>query len=166
MCLYCGRAPPGAVEDEWETERAAAVATKEGASAVETPVLARFGLKPGAVIQEFGYDDDADESLRTAIVEITGEDLVGEDYGDVVDGALVWFREGDDDLADLLVDVQSLLEDGATVLLLTPKAGQEGHVEPRDIEESSSLAGLHATSSVVVGDGWMATHLAEKGRSK
>lgn len=144
----------------------AAVATKEGASAIDTPALARFGLKAGAVIQEFGYDDDADESLREAIQAITSEDLVGEDYGDVVDGALVWFREDDEDLADLLMDVQTLLDDGATVLLLTPKAGQSGHVEPRDIEEASSLAGMHATSSVVVGDTWVATHLAEKGRAK
>lgn len=142
------------------------MATKEGSNAVESPALARFGLKAGAVIQEFGYDSDVDESLRAAIVDVTGEDLVDEDYGDVVDGVLVWFREADEDLADLLMDVQSMLEDGATVLLLTPKAGHDGHVEPRDIEESSSLAGLHATSTVMVGENWVATHLAEKGRAK
>jgi hypothetical protein len=118
------------------------------------------------VIQEFGYDDDVDQSLRDAIEAETGETLVDESYGDVTDGVLLWFRDGDDDLADLLVDVQSLLDDGGHVLLLTPKAGHSGHVEPREVEEGSSLAGLHATSTVVVGNDWTATHLAEKGRSK
>lgn len=141
------------------------MATMEGANAVDTAVIARFGLSTGKVIQEFGYDDDVDEALRAAIVEATGEELVDEDYGDMTDGVLLWFRNGDDDLADLLLDVQSLLDDGGTVLMLTPKAGKPGHVEPRDVEEGSSLAGLHATSSVVVGQGWTATHLAQKGRS-
>jgi len=144
----------------------ATVATKEGANAVDTTVLARFGLTAGKVVQEFGYDSDVAESLREAIVAATGEDLVDEDYGDVTDGVLVWFRDGDDDLADLLLDVQGLLDDGGSVLLLTPKAGHDGHVEPREVNEASSLAGLHATTTVVVGESWTATHLAEKGRSK
>jgi hypothetical protein len=143
----------------------AAVATKEGSSTVYATVTERFGFSAGKVVQEFGYDDDVDETLREAIVEATGEQLVDEGYGDVTDGVLVWFREGDDDLADLLMDVQSLLDDGGAVVLLTPKAGKPGHVEPRVVEEGSSLAGLHATTTIVV-DGWTATHLAEKGRSK
>lgn len=142
------------------------MATKEGANAVDSAVIARFGLKTGKIIQEFGYDDDVNQSLREAIEGATGEALVDESYGDVTDGVIVWFRDGDDDLADLLVDVQSLLDDGGQVLLLTPKAGRPGHVEPREVEEGSSLAGMHATSTVVVGDHWTATHLAEKGRSK
>ncbi len=142
------------------------MATKEGANAVHATAIARFGLEAGKIIQEFGYDDDVDQAFREAIMEATGEVLVDESYGDVTDGVLVWFRDGDDDLADLLLDVQSLLDDGGTVLLLTPKARHDGHVEPRDVEEASSLAGLHATSTVVVGEAWAATHLAQKGRSK
>ena len=84
----------------------------------------------------------------------------------MTDAAILWFREGEDDLADLLVDVQSLLDSGGEVLLLTPKAGKPGHVHPRDIEEASSLAGLHATSSHVVDAQWTATRLVEKGRAK
>ena len=74
--------------------------------------------------------------------------------------------EGDDDLADLLMDVQSLLDGGGAVWLLTPKAGRPGHVPPRDVEEASSLAGLHATSSFVVDSAWAATQLVEKGHMK
>ena len=128
--------------------------------------VSRLALKPGLVIQEFGYDDDCDEAFRVAVAEATGEDLVDEDFGDVTDGVLVWFRDGDDDLADLLMDVQTLLDDGACVWLLTPKAGVTGHVEARDVGEGASLAGLHATSTFVIGENWTATQLVEKGRSK
>ncbi|MGC4174904.1 DUF3052 domain-containing protein [Demequina sp.] len=144
----------------------ASVATTEGATAGDSGTIARLGLRPGLVIQEFGYDDDCDEKFREAIESATGEGLVDEDFGDVTDGAIVWYREGDDDLADLLMDVQSLLDDGACVWLLAPKKGVTGHVDAREIGEASSLAGLHATSTFVIGESWCATQLVEKGRSK
>lgn len=142
------------------------MATTDSATSGDSGTIARLGLRPGLVIQEFGYDDDCDESFRESIESATGEDLVDEDYGDVTDGAIVWYREGDDDLADLLMDVQSLLDDGACVWLLTPKTGVSGHVDAREVGEASSLAGLHATSTFVIGEGWAATQLVEKGRSK
>lgn len=140
------------------------MATQEGTDA--TSVIARFDLTKGMVLQEFGYDNDVDEPLRAALAEATGEELVDEDFGDVTDGVVVWFRDGDDDLADLLMDVQSLLDDGGKVWLLTPKAGTKGHVLPGDVQEASSLAGLHGTSTFVVGDGWSCTRLVDKGWQK
>ncbi|MDN4481491.1 DUF3052 family protein [Demequina muriae] len=142
------------------------MATEDGARTVDTGIIDRFGLERGTILQEFGYDDDADDALRAAIADATGEELVDEDFGDVTDGVLLWFRDGDDDLADLLMDVQALLDDGGNVWLLTPKAGTTGHVMPGDIQESSSLAGLHATSTFMAGEGWSCTQLVEKGRSK
>lgn len=133
---------------------------------MDPQVLSKFGMKQGMVVQEFLVDDDADEPLRAGIAAATGNALVGEDHGDVVDAALVWFRDGDGDLADLLMDVQTLLDDGAPVWVLTPKAGMPDHVLPRDVEEGASLAGLHATSTFLVGDSWTATLLVEKGRSR
>jgi len=138
----------------------------EGVTSGDSGTIARLGLRPGLVIQEFGYDDDCDERFREGIESATGEELVDEDFGDVTDGVIVWFREGDDDLADLLMDVQTLLDDGSSVWLLTPKSGVTGHVEPREVGESASLAGLHATSTFVIGESWCATQLVEKGRSK
>lgn len=129
-------------------------------------VVARLGLESKQIIQEYGYDDDVDDSFRDALEAVTGEALVDEEYGDVTDGSLVWFRDGDDDLADLLMDAQTLLDDGASVWLCTPKAGLGGHVVPRDVQEAASVAGLHATSTFVIGSSWTATHLVEKGRSK
>jgi hypothetical protein len=147
-------------------EGSSATVATMGATSGDSGTIARLGLKPGLVIQEFGYDDDCDEEFRTAIESATGEDLVDEEYGDVVDGVVAWFRDGDDDLADLLMDVQTLLDDGGCVWLLTPKAGVTGHVGPRDVGEAASLAGLHATSTFVIGESWCATQLLEKGRSK
>ena len=141
------------------------MAIQEGGTGDTGPV-SRLALTPGLVIQEFGYDDDCDSAFRVAIAETTGEELADEDFGDVTDGAIVWFRADDGDLADLLMDVQTLLDDGGTVWLLTPKAGVTGHVEPRDVGEGASLAGLHATSTFVIGENWTATQLVEKGRHK
>ncbi|WP_062385438.1 DUF3052 family protein [Demequina iriomotensis] len=141
------------------------MATQEDAKAVDA-VVARLALKAGQIIQEYGYDDDTDADFRDAVEAATGEDLVDEDYGDVTDGVVVWFRDGDDDLADLLMDAQTLLDDGAAVCLCTPKSGQSGHVQPREVQEAASVAGLHATSTFVIGTRWTATYLVEKGRSK
>ena len=153
----------GVLSDERGTR---AVATTEGSEALDTSMVSRLGLTQGMFVQEFGHDADVCEALRKAIMSVTGEDLVDEDYGDVTDAAIVWFREGDDDLADLLMDVQSLLDGSSQVVLLTPKAGRAGHVFPRDVAEASSLAGLHATSTFVVDADWTATQLVDKGRSK
>ena len=97
----------------------------------------RLGIKPGQVVQEIGYDDDCDEQLRGAITRIDGVELVDEDYDDVVDVVLLWWRDGDGDLVDALVDALTPLADGGYILLLTPKAGREGHVEPSDIGEAA-----------------------------
>lgn len=142
------------------------MATQEDAKAATEAAVARLGLKSGQIIQEFGYDDDVDADFRAGVEAVTTEELADEDYGDVVDGALVWFRDGDGDLTDLLMDAQTLLDDAAPVWVCTPKAGNGGHVQPRDIQEAASLSGLHATSTFVIGGGWTATSLVEKGRSK
>jgi len=47
----------------------------------------------GQVVQEIGYDDDCDEDLRDAIGDVEGVELVGEDYDDVVDVVLLWWRD-------------------------------------------------------------------------
>jgi len=56
--------------------------------------MSSLGFASGSVIQEFGYDDDVDEAVRAQIEEETGQELVDEDYRDIVDG-LIRFMEGD-----------------------------------------------------------------------
>ena len=119
----------------------------------------RLGIKPGHVVQELGYDDDCDEQLRDAIAAVDGVELVDEDYDDVVDGVLIWWRDGDGDLVDALVDAVTPLADGGYIWLLTPKAGRPNHVEPSDIGEAAPTAGLSQTSSLSVGRDWSGTRL-------
>jgi Protein of unknown function (DUF3052) len=120
----------------------------------------RLGIKPGQVVQELGYDTDCDEQLRDAITAIEGVELVDEEYDDVVDVVLMWWRgEDGGDLVDALVDASTMLADGGYIWLLTPKAGRPGHVEPSDIGEAAPTAGLAQTSSVSAGRDWSGSRL-------
>ncbi|GAB7038092.1 MULTISPECIES: DUF3052 domain-containing protein [Catenuloplanes] len=119
----------------------------------------RFGIEPGMVVMEMGYDEDVDHDLRDALADRSGNDLVDEDTDEVVDVALVWFRDGDGDLFELLTDALGPLADAGTVWLLTPKAGRDGHVEPSEISESAPTAGLTQTSTVNAGKDWTAARL-------
>ena len=120
----------------------------------------RLGIKPGQVVQELGYDTDCDEQLRDAITAIEGVELVDEEYDDVVDVVLMWWRgEEGGDLVDALVDASTMLADGGYIWLLTPKAGRPGHVEPSDIGEAAPTAGLAQTSSVSAGRDWSGSRL-------
>jgi hypothetical protein len=118
----------------------------------------RFGIEPGMVVMEMGYDDDVDADLRDALTDRCGE-LVDEDTDEVVDAVLLWFRDGDGDLVELLVDARGPLADNGVVWVLTPKAGRVGHVEPSEISESAQTAGLQQTSTVNAGKDWSGARL-------
>lgn len=119
----------------------------------------KLGIAPGTVVQEIGWDDDCDDELRRLIIERSGNELVDEDYDDVVDAVLIWWREGDGDLVDALVDALAPLADNGVIWLLTPKAGRQDHVEPSDISEAAPTAGLQQTSSISAGRDWNGARL-------
>jgi|tagenome__1003787_1003787.scaffolds.fasta_scaffold20278164_1 hypothetical protein len=125
----------------------------------ETGIAERLGLKPGMIVMESGYDEDVDEELRDGIAEQIGDDMVDEDTDEVVDVALIWYREGDGDLADVLVDAIAPLADDGYIWLLTPKRGRDNYVEPSDIAEAASIAGLSQTSIATIGHEWAAARL-------
>ncbi|RQX04340.1 DUF3052 domain-containing protein [Micromonospora globispora] len=125
----------------------------------------RFGIEPGMVVMEMGYDDDVDQDLRDALTDRCG-DLVDEDTDEVVDSVLVWYRDGDGDLFELLVDALGPLADNGVVWLLTPKAGREGHVEPSEVAESAQTAGLQQTSTINAGHDWSGARLVLRRGSK
>ncbi|MEU1435036.1 DUF3052 domain-containing protein [Streptomyces sp. NPDC005775] len=124
-----------------------------------TNPAARLGFEPGQVVQEIGYDDDVELELREGIEATTGQELVDEEYDDVADVVLLWFRDEDGDLTDALVDAIGLLEDGGTVWLMTPKTGRDGYVEPSDINEAAQTAGLAQTKSISAGKDWTGSRL-------
>ncbi|AQZ69948.1 unnamed protein product [[Actinomadura] parvosata subsp. kistnae] len=131
----------------------------------ERGLAERLGLKPGQVVQEIGWDEDSDDELRESIENLTGNELLDEDSYDVVDVVLLWWRDGDGDLFDALTNAMRALADGGQIWLLTPKAGREGHVEPSDIGEDATTAGLSQTSSISAAPDWSGTRLVPpKGR--
>lgn len=119
----------------------------------------RLGFEPGQVVQEIGYDDDVEPELRESIEAVTGQELVDEEFDDVADAVLLWFRDEDGDLTDALVDAIGLIEDGGVVWLMTPKTGRDGYVEPSDINEAAQTAGLSQTKSVNAGKDWTGSRL-------
>ncbi|MFJ3787037.1 DUF3052 domain-containing protein [Kitasatospora sp. NPDC090091] len=126
----------------------------------------RLGFEKDQIIQELGYDDDTDQELREGIEELTGTDLVDEDYDDVADAVLLWHRDDDGDLTDALVDALEYLAEGGLIWLLTPKTGRDGHIEASDIADAARTAGLSQTSSIAVAKDWAATRLATKAATK
>ena len=85
--------------------------------------------------------------------------MVDDDYDEVVDAVILWWRDGDGDLVDALVDASFSLTGGGAVWLLTPKVGREGHVDPADIADSAPTAGLSTTTSLAAAHDWSATRL-------
>ncbi|MFE1902407.1 DUF3052 domain-containing protein [Streptomyces gardneri] len=124
-----------------------------------TNPAARLGFEPGQVVQEIGYDDDVDQDLREGIESVIGAELVDEEYDDVADAVVLWFRDEDGDLTDALVDAIGLLEDGGTIWLLTPKTGRDGYIEPAEINDAAQTAGLSQTKSISVAKDWTGTRL-------
>lgn len=120
---------------------------------------ARLGLSAGMTVQELGYDDDVDAALREGIEDIVGGELVDEDYEDVVDVVVMWWREDDGDLADGLLDAIGPLTDQGVVWLMTPKPGRPGHIEAEDIADAAPTAGLQQTSTISAGPQWQGTRL-------
>lgn len=122
-------------------------------------VADRLGLKSGMVVQELGWDEDVDDSVRVAIEDAIDADLVDGDYGDVVDAVILWWRDGDGDLVDALVDTLTDLVGGGAVWLLSPKVGRPHAVDPSEVTEAAPIAGLSTTTTVPVSADWSGTKL-------
>ena len=121
--------------------------------------FSKLGFAKGQIIQEFGHDDDVDDDLRFSIEDVTGSELEDEDFNEGADGVLLWYRDGDEDLVDLMVDGLTKLFDQGFIVLLTPKAGRPGHVAASEVEEAAATAGLVTGGQVNVAKEWAATRL-------
>jgi hypothetical protein len=129
-------------------------ARPEGASSA----VSRLGFKPNQIVQELGWDEDVDDSLRQAIEEVIDGELI-EEAMESVDVVLLWWRDEDGDLVDGLVDAATDLNDKGYIWLLTPKVGREGFVEATDLSEGAVTAGLALTTTVPITDDWTASKL-------
>ena len=130
------------------------------------PVEHRMGFQSGELVLEIGHGPDSDEALRASIAEVTGSSLIEEETTEVVDAVIFWWREGDGDLEDELVDALAYLDESGPLWILTPKAGRDGHVEPSDIQDAAPNVGLSQTSTLSVATDWNATRLVARKSSK
>ncbi|MFD3537325.1 DUF3052 domain-containing protein [Streptomyces sp. NPDC058664] len=117
-----------------------------------------MGFSRGLVVQELGQDDDVDDGLRESVEEAIGGSLVDDDHQGAVDVVLLWLREGDGDLVDILTEAAVPLAADGHIWVLTPKTGKPGHLEPGEIGEAAPAAGLSRTGTVAAG-AWTASRL-------
>lgn len=127
-----------------------------------------FGFKTGDVIQEWMWDDDVDEDIRESIADITGTDLEDEDYNGPVDGAILWWRDGDDEdtLSDTIVDASTPLEEGAALWVITPKPGREGAASSFTINNAAKAAGMNCAANKTVSRNWNGIKLNQFGNGE
>ncbi len=125
-----------------------------------------MGFEPGELVLELGGGSDVDQSLRESIVADTGNALIEDETNEVVDAVIIWWRDGDGDLEDELVDALTYLSEIGSIWVLTPKAGRDGHVEPSDIQDAAPNVGLSQTSTFSVATDWTATRLVARKSAK
>jgi DNA-binding transcriptional regulator YdaS (Cro superfamily) len=118
----------------------------------------KLGLSPGLVVQELGWDEDVDDDVRMMIEDAIDGELI-EEAMEAVDLVLLWWRDGDGDLVDGLVDALTDLTDAGYIWLMTPKVGRSGYVDAADLAEAAVTAGFALTNSVHVSPDWTATKL-------
>ena len=122
----------------------------------------RMGFVAGELILEVGYGSDCDDVLRSEIVAITGTQLLEGETTEVVDAVILWWRDGDGDLVDELMDALTYLTETGPIWVLTPKLGRVGHVESSDIQDAAPIAGLSQTSTIALAQDWAGTRLVAR----
>ena len=88
------------------------------------------------------------------------------DNHEVVDAVILWWRDGDGDLVDELVDALTYLSETGPIWVITPKLGRPYHVEPSEIQDAAPIAGLSQTSTIPLAKDWTATRLVARKAGK
>lgn len=127
-------------------------------STEDSSIVTALGIVPGIAVQELGWDEDVDENLRAAVLDVLGDDFVY-DAIEAVDVVLLWWRDEDGDLGDGLVDALTDLTSRGHIWLLTPRIGKDGHVDPADLSDAALTAGLALANTAAVSRGWEAHKL-------
>lgn len=126
----------------------------------------RMGFAAGELILEVGYGPDCDDVLRSEISKITSTQLIDGETTEVVDAVILWWREGDGDLVDELMDALTYLTETGPIWVLTPKLGRDGHVDSSEIQDAAPIAGLSQTSTLALAKDWAGTRLVARKAGK
>lgn len=127
-------------------------------SSVVEPVD-KLGFRPEQIVIEFGHDSDVDEDFRQTVESAVKSPIEDESYDGVVDAVLLWWRDGEGDLTDELVDALTMLEEGGFIVLITPGRGRSDRVEAHDVQEACTTSGLTASGAVPLSPEWHAQRL-------
>jgi Na+(H+)/acetate symporter ActP len=141
------------------------VSATAGQGGVKSTGGNKLGLTTGLVVQELGWDEDVDDAVRVQIEQSIDGELV-DDAMEAVDAVLLWWRDGDGDLVDGLVDALTDLTGSGFIWLMTPKVGRSGYVDAADLAEAAVTAGLALTNSASVSSDWAATKLVRPRNSR
>ena len=125
-----------------------------------------MGFAKGDQILEIGYAADCDDSLRAKIKGFTETEFIQIDPTEVIDGVIIWWRDGDGDLIDELMDALTFLSETGPIWVMTPKMGRPNYVEASEIQDAAPTAGLSVTSSIAVATDWTATRLVARKAGK
>jgi hypothetical protein len=125
-----------------------------------------MGLAKDDLVLEVGHDSDCDSILRDELMSITGTAFLQGSTSEVVDAVIIWWRDGDGDLVDELMDALTYLLENGAIWVMTLKAGRDGHVEPSDIQDAAPIAGLSVTSTIALAKDWTATRLVARKAGK
>lgn len=125
-----------------------------------------FGFRSGDIVQQWLWDDDVDESICANIEQLTGEELVDEDYDAPVDGVIIWWRDGDDEdeLADTIMDATNMLGNDSPMWVLTPKPGRAGSPSSSTVQSAAKTAGMNAATPITVSTDWNGVRLRAFGK--
>jgi hypothetical protein len=126
----------------------------------------RMGFAKGDQILEIGYAADCDDSLRAKIKGFTEAEFIQIDPTEVIDGVIIWWRDGDGDLIDELMDALTFLSETGPIWVMTPKMGRPNYVETSEIQDAAPIAGLSVTSTIAVAADWTATRLVARKAGK
>ena len=125
-----------------------------------------MGFAKGDQILEIGYAADCDDSLRAKIKGFTETEFIQIDPTEVIDGVIIWWRDGDGDLIDELMDALTFLSETGPIWVMTQKMGRPNYVEASEIQDAAPIAGLSVTSSIAVATDWTATRLVARKAGK
>ena len=125
-----------------------------------------MGFAKGDQILEIGYAADCDDSLRAKIKGFTEAEFIQIDPTEVIDGVIIWWRDGDGDLIDELMDALTFLSETGPIWVMTPKMGRPNYVETSEIQDAAPIAGLSVTSTIAVAADWTATRLVARKAGK
>jgi hypothetical protein len=104
--------------------------------------------------------------LRAKIKGFTEAEFIQIDPTEVIDGVIIWWRDGDGDLIDELMDALTFLSETGPIWVMTPKMGRPNYVEASEIQDAAPIAGLSVTSTIAVAADWTATRLVARKAGK